>query len=93
MATKPGETDKYKASDFLKAFSFYLDTPNRLDVMLVNDNHLDSEILKIYKDEGQNLVEIDEDKVKEMEPNLKIVKKPVSIYLKKNTYFVTIQKN
>ncbi|MFS6801267.1 2-phospho-L-lactate transferase CofD family protein, partial [Staphylococcus aureus] len=36
LATKPGETDKYKASDFVKSLSFYLDQPNRLDVMLVN---------------------------------------------------------
>ena len=51
--------------------------------MIVNDNHLDQEVLEIYKGEGQNLVEIDEDKIKELEPKLKIIKKPVSIYLKK----------
>ena len=83
LATKPGETDSYKASDFLKAFLFYIDTPSRLNFMIVNDNHLDQEVLEIYKGEGQNLVEIDEDKIKELEPKLKIIKKPVSIYLKK----------
>ena len=62
---------------------FYLDLPGRLNYMIVNDNHLDPEILSLYKEEGQNLVEIDEDKIKEMEPSLKIVRKPVSIYLKK----------
>lgn len=83
LMTKPGETDKYKASDFLKLFQFYLDLPNRIDYLIANDNHLDPEILKIYKEEGQNLVEVDEDKIRKMEPKLKLVKKSVSIYLRK----------
>lgn len=83
LMTKPGETDDYKASDFLKSFLFYLDCPNRLNFMIANDNHLDPEILHIYKEEGQKLVEIDEDKIKKVEPGLTIIKKPVSIYLKK----------
>src|SRR3989339_943525 len=83
LATKPGETDHYKASDFLKAFTFYLDLPERLNYLLVNDNHLDSEILEIYKGEGQNLVNIDEKTIERLEPKLKIVKKPIAIYLKK----------
>ncbi|MDP3918095.1 MAG: YvcK family protein [Candidatus Woesebacteria bacterium] len=83
LATKPGETDSYKASNFLKSLLFYLDLPGRLNYMIVNDNHLDPEILSLYKEEGQNLVEIDEDKIKEMELSLKIIRKPVSIYLKK----------
>lgn len=83
LATKPGETDAYKASDFLRAFLFYLDIPGRLDYLIVNDNKLDSEILEIYKGEGQNLVEIDEEKLLQMEPTLKIVRKNVSAYHKK----------
>lgn len=83
LATKPGETDGYKASDFLKALLFYLDTPGRLNFMLVDNNHLDPEILKIYKEEGQNLVEVDENAIYKMEPKLKIIKKQISIYLKK----------
>ncbi len=83
LATKPGETDSYKASDFLKAFLFYLDVPGRLNYIIVNDNHLDPEILEIYKGEGQNLVDIDEEKMLQMEPKLKIVKKDVSVYHKK----------
>lgn len=83
LATKPGETDDYKASDFLKQFLFYLDIPGRLNYLVANDNHLDREILDIYKGEGQNLVEIDEAQVKKLEPSVKIVKKSVSTYLKK----------
>lgn len=82
LMTKPGETDKYKASDFLKAFQFYLDLPNRLNYMIVNDNHMDKEVLKIYEDEGQRLVELDEKEVKGIAPNLKIIKKPISVYLR-----------
>ncbi|MBL7036499.1 YvcK family protein [Candidatus Microgenomates bacterium] len=83
LATKPGETDNYKASEFLKNFLFYLDIPGRLDYIVANDNHLEKEILDIYKGEGQNLVEVDEEKIKKMEPHAKIVKKPVSTYLRK----------
>lgn len=83
LVTKPGETDKYKASDFLKAFLFYLDIPGRLQYLLVDNNNLDPKILSIYKTEGQNIVKVDENKIKVIEPNLKVVKKSVSIYLKK----------
>lgn len=83
LSTKPGETDHYKASDFVKSFLFYLDAPGRLDYVIVNDNHLDQEILKIYKDEGQNLVEIDDKTIMKLEPKVKIVKKPIAKYLKK----------
>ena len=83
LLTKPGETDGYKASDFVKKLLFYLDVPGRLDYLIVNDNHLDREILETYEGEGQNLVEIDEEKILKLEPNLKINKKPVVRYLKK----------
>ncbi|MFC1625555.1 uridine diphosphate-N-acetylglucosamine-binding protein YvcK [Patescibacteria group bacterium] len=83
LATKAGETDSYKASDFLESFLFYLDAPGRLNYFLVNENHFDREIIKIYKGEGQNLVEVDTVKIKKLEPKLKIVKKPISVYLKK----------
>ena len=83
LATKPGETDAYKASDFLKAFLFYLNAPGRLDYLIVNSNHLEKEILDIYEEEGQNLVEVDEENIRKLEPKVKIIKKPVSRYLNK----------
>lgn len=82
LATKRGETDFYKASDFLKAFTYYLDDSKRLDYLIVNDNHLDPEILEIYRGEGQNLVEVDIKEIRKIEPKLTIVRKPISIYLK-----------
>lgn len=83
ILTKPGETDSYKASDFVEKFLFYLDTPKRLDYVIVNEDHLDQEIVSIYKEEGQHLVEVDEDRIKELETEVKIIKKPVAKYLKK----------
>ena len=83
LATKPGETDSYKASDFLEAFLFYLNAPGRLDYLIVNSNHLEKEILDIYEEEGQNLVEVDEENIRKLEPKAKIIKKPVSRYLNK----------
>jgi len=82
LMTKPGETDKYKASDFLKTFIYYLDSSSRIDYVLVNDNQLDPKIVKIYKNSSQNLVKIDDLKIKELSPNIKIVKRCVSSYLK-----------
>ncbi len=83
LSTKPGETDSYKASDFLKSFLFYLDAPGRLDYLLANKDSLDKEILEIYKGEGQNIVEVDMDKLKKLESKLNVVTKEISHYLKK----------
>lgn len=83
LATKQGETDSYKASDFLRAFLFYLDAAGRLDYLIVNDNHLDKEILDLYKEEGQNLVEVDERNILRLEPKVKIIRGKISRYLKK----------
>ncbi len=83
LMTKPGETDGYKASDFLKSILFYLDAPGRLDYMLVNTNNLDSKILSIYKEEGQKMVEVDEENIKLIEPKITIVKKSILTYFKK----------
>ena len=83
LATKRGETDDFKSSDYLKALLFYLDAPERLDYMIVNSNHLEKEILDIYKEEGQELVEVDEKESKKVAPKMKIIKGKVSTYLRK----------
>lgn len=83
LLTKPGETDSYKASDFVRILSFYLDTPGRLDYLIVAGNHFDREILDVYKGEGQNLVEVDKKEVLKIEPKLKIIKGPIARYMKK----------
>jgi len=83
LLTKPGETDSYKASDFVKKFLFYLDAPGRLNYIIINDNHLNAEVLEIYKGEGQSLVKVDDEAIRKLEPKAKIIRKPVSRYLKK----------
>jgi len=82
LATKAGETDNFKASDYLKAFVFYLGDGKRINYLIVNDNHLEKEIIDVYKEEGQNLVEVDEEKCLKIAPNIKIVKANVSRYFK-----------
>jgi uncharacterized cofD-like protein len=83
LSTKPGETDSYKASDFLKNFLFYLDAPGRLNYLLASEYNLDPQILEIYKGEGQNIVEVDKESLLKLEPNLEISIKEVSQYMRK----------
>lgn len=83
LATKSGETDNYKASDYLKAFIFYLGDAKRIDYLVVNDNHLGREVIDVYKKEGQNLVEVDEQNCLKIVPKMKIVRGKISRYLKK----------
>jgi uncharacterized cofD-like protein len=83
LTTKIGETDFYKASDYLKMFFFYLGDTKRLDYMVANDSHLDTKILDIYKKEGQELVEVDEKECKKLAPNLKIVRAELAKYMRK----------
>jgi uncharacterized cofD-like protein len=83
LATKSGETDDYKASDFLKAFVFYLGSPTRINYLIVNKNSLDKEIIDVYKKEGQNLVDIDSIDCLRIAPGVKIVKANIARYLRK----------
>ncbi len=80
LMSKKGETDSFKASDFLKAFLSYLEDKNRINYLITNSNGLDPEVLKIYKKEGQSVVKIDEDSCKEVVPNIKIVKSQLVLY-------------
>lgn len=83
LATKKGETDNFKASDFLKSFLFYMNRPKDIDYLIVNNNHFKKEIIDVYKGEGQNLVNVDKSVCQELIPNLRIIKSNVSKYLKK----------
>ncbi len=83
LMTKRGETDEYKASDFLKSFLYYLGEPERLSIMIANENHISPEIVKLYKKEGQEQLEVDEEACKKLAPNLKILKAPLAVYYPK----------
>lgn len=83
LMTKKGETDNYKASDFLEAFLFYFGDPKRVDFIIANHNGIDPEIEKIYKKEGQESLNLDEERCKKLAPNAKIIKNPLAIYYPK----------
>lgn len=80
LMTKRGETDSFKASDFLKALIFYLGDSGRIDFVLANDNSITPEIEKLYAKEGQKQVKLDEAEVKKIAPNTKIVKAKLAKY-------------
>src|SRR5581483_5810714 len=52
IMTKPGETDLFKASNFLGEVVDYLGQPC-LDLVLVNASSLTAEVLDHYRQEGQ----------------------------------------
>ncbi len=80
LMTKRGETDSYKASDYLKAFLSYLEDKDAIDHILANSNGLNEEILKIYEKEGQDPIKIDRDECLRLAPNLVINELPLAIY-------------
>lgn len=80
LMTKMGETDNFKASDYLKNFIYYLGDKKRIDVMIANSNGLDSEVLKVYKKDRQQAVKVDEEECKKIAPGIKIIEKPLAIY-------------
>jgi len=82
LATKPGETQDYKASDFLKIFLFYLGKKGRIDFVLANKNSLDKEIVEIYQKEGQELVKVDVENIKSIDRHVRVIQKPFSRYIK-----------
>ncbi|MDP3732953.1 MAG: 2-phospho-L-lactate transferase CofD family protein, partial [Candidatus Daviesbacteria bacterium] len=80
LMTKMGETDNFNASDYLKAFNFYLEDQNKINYMIVSENSLDKEVFKVYKKDRQQPVRVDEKACKKIAPNLKIIKKPLAVY-------------
>lgn len=80
LMTKMGETDNFKASDYLKAFTYYLGNRNNIDFMIANTNGLDKEVLKVYKKDKQQPVEVDEEICRKIAPNTKIVKERLAVY-------------
>ena len=83
LIQKEGETDYFKASDFLQAFNFYLGDHKRLNCLVVNSKKFDKEVVKVYEGEGKKAVQVDENNCKRLCPNLKIIKSNLGEYLKK----------
>lgn len=80
LMTEDGQTQNYTASDHLETLLYYLGD-RKLDYMIVNKKKIDPKILKIYKKEKQEPVEIDEDRCKKLVPQLKIIYKDLASYL------------
>lgn len=80
LMTKKGETDSFKASDYLKAFLSYLEDNNRINYLVANSNGLDPEVLRIYKKEGQSVVKVDDEVCKKLSPNITIIKSQLGVY-------------
>ncbi len=80
LMTKVGETDNFKASDYIKAFAYYLGSNNKIDCIIANSNGLDTEILKVYKKDKQQPVAVDEQEIKRITKDVKIVEKPLALY-------------
>lgn len=79
LMTKRGETDDFQASDFLKVFLFYLGNSGRVDCLIVNETKIDEDIIKLYKDEGQQPILIDEKQCLALSA-VKIIKAPLVKY-------------
>lgn len=82
LIEKEGETDNFKASDFVKAFVFYLGDAKRLNFVIANTGKFDKETINLYEGEGKRAVVLDESVCKKMAPKVKIVKGTFWEYLK-----------
>ncbi|GCE17811.1 gluconeogenesis factor YvcK family protein [Dictyobacter kobayashii] len=70
IMTKHGETDNYKASDFVNVIHHYLGA--RVDRVLLNDGTFPPDVLKTYQDEGSEPVQIDRPQLERMVPGVVI---------------------
>lgn len=83
LIEKEGETDYFKASDFLKAFNFYLGDNKRLNYLVANSTKFDREVIKVYEGENKKAITVDEENCRKVCPNVKIIKANFGEYLKK----------
>jgi len=70
IMTKHGETDGYKASDFVNEIHRYLGA--RVDRVVINDGPLPPDVLKKYAEEGSEPVAIDQTRLSQLVPNVVI---------------------
>ena len=68
--TKHGETNDYKASDFVETVHRYLG--GRVDRIIVNDGPFAPEILERYARKSQKPVEVDHERLYQIVPNVVI---------------------
>lgn len=76
LMTKPGESDGFRASDFLRLLSRYLGVDKPVDYMVANDASLPEHVRRRYQLSGQHPVEIDEESCRALARN--VVKAPMT---------------
>jgi uncharacterized cofD-like protein len=75
LATKRGESDGFRASDFVRTIAQYLG-PGVLDVVLVNSSSVPDNVRLRYESEGSYLVEADLENCRDLVPE--VVARPVA---------------
>jgi uncharacterized cofD-like protein len=70
LMTKHGETDGYKASDFITILHHYLGA--RVDRVVVNDGAFHPDVLKMYSQEQSKPVVVDRARLTQLVPNVAI---------------------
>ncbi len=70
LMTKHGETDGYKASDFVRQIHRYLG--GRVDRVIVNDGLFQSDVLEMYAQERSEMVMADRAQLARLVPNVVI---------------------
>lgn len=70
LMTKHGETDGYKASDFVRQIHRYLG--GRVDRVIVNDGLFQSDVLEMYAEERSEMVMADRAQLARLVPNVVI---------------------
>lgn len=68
LMTKHGETDNYKASNFVETIHHYLG--GRIDRVIVNDGPFAPEILTMYAQENRAPVEVDRERLHQIVPSV-----------------------
>ena len=61
LMTKPGESDGFQASDFLRLLSLYLYAERPVDYLLANDAAFPEQVRQRYASNGQHPVEVDDE--------------------------------
>jgi uncharacterized cofD-like protein len=70
LMTKHGETDGFRASDFVSEMGKYLCGVQSLDVVIVNSGVFPSEVLEAYAAEHAHPVEVDLDRCQALVPHI-----------------------
>lgn len=70
LMTKHGETDSYKASDFVETIHHYLGA--RVDRVLVNDGAFSPDVVKMYAEQRSEPVAIDRNRLSRLVPSITI---------------------